>query len=422
MVTFKSDAFPSNENSVESRVKDATIEYELQSLSLSTMQSHPVSLDSADTTTSTSTMLETLIKTMETLNLGTYTREHVSNAIVPSNLGRQFFDAGLRLLMSYQHEMAAQYFNACVQVCPHMALAHGLLALSHGPNYNFKGDAYYETACHSVDVHLQDMQCVFPSQHVADRHSAAAIATIEELKRQHRGNKKKNQTICKGGRRKPNKGNDGNHDRNNNSTTEEYENGNNDTPVLIADVEAQLLSAIRILTGTPGVDPGLSYETVGRPYADAMRKVYQKYPNDPDIVYFFAESLMVLNAWELYEYPSGKPLSPDVDETRTALETALQIHPNHPGLIHMYVHLSEMSAHPDRARSICEPLRTSLPHAGHLIHMPTHIDVLVGEYDKCVRSNLHAIEADMYTMRTSPATAGRESFYFGYIVVRIRLF
>ena len=74
---------------------------------------------------------------------------------------------------------------------------------------------------------------------------------------------------------------------------------------FIADVEEQFLSAVRLLTGTPGVDPKFSDELVGRPYANAMRNVYRKYPDDPEMAYFFAESLMVLNAWKLYKYPSG---------------------------------------------------------------------------------------------------------------------
>ena len=371
----------------------------------------------SDAANASSNMLQNLIENMDTLNLGTYRREYVSNVTtLPNNLGRQLFDVGLRSMLSYQHELAALYFHACVEVCPYMALAHGLLALCHGPNYNFKGEAYYESACHYADVHLEDIQCSFPSQQVADRHSAAAIANIDEIKRQHRGHNKKKNHHSNGAKvkRKTNKG----------SATSPLNVVNVDDsdpgetpPELISDVEVQLLSAIRILMGTPGVDPDLSDETVGRPYANAMRKVYQKYPNDPDIVYFFAESLLVLNAWQLYEYPSGKPLSPDIEETRDVLERALQVHTQHPGLIHMYVHLSEMSAHPERAYTICEPLRTLLPHAGHLIHMPTHIDVLLGEYDACVRSNLVAIRADMFTMRHSPATAGRESFYFGYIAV-----
>jgi hypothetical protein len=370
-----------------------------------------------DALIATSSMTQNLIENMDTLNLGTYRREHVSNVTLPSISGRKLFDVGLRLMMSYQHEMAALYFHACIEVCPHMALAHGLLALCHGPNYNFKGEAYYESACHYADVHLNDFQCSFPSQQVADRHSAAAIAIIEDIKRLHRGhNKKKNHGSGNGakGKRKTSQGTlHGRHEKTNGDS-----NGSSVSPELISDVEVQLLSAIRILTGTPGVDPDLSDETVGRPYADAMRKVYNRYPDDPDIVYFFTESLLVLNAWQLYEYPSGKPLSPDVEETREVLERALKVHAHHPGLIHMYVHLSEMSSRPERAQEICEPLRTILPHAGHLIHMPTHIDVLLGKYDACVRSNLDAIRADMFTMKHNPATAGRESFYFGYIVVR----
>ena len=62
------------------------------------------------------------------------------------------------------------------------------------------------------------------------------------------------------------------------------------------------------------------------------------------------------------------------------------------------------------------PLRNNFPHAGHLIHMPTHIDVLVGDYENCVMYNCKAIEADEHNMQNSPGTAGRESFYFGYIV------
>lgn len=347
--------------------------------------------------------------------------------------GRMFFDVGMRLLMSYQHELAAHCFLACLQKCPDAALAHGLLALCHSPNYNFKGDAYYESACHYDEaLQLNDLLCVFPSQQVADRHSAAAMETVEALKRRHKH--QNNQNNNNHNHKKKNGGKKSKSHNNNNGTTANHHAtannsaavGNPDeipptttTTTMISDVERMLLAAIRILTGTPGVDPTLSNETVGRPYAQAMRKVYQKYPSDPEVAYFFAESLMVLNAWQLYEYPSGKPVSVDVVETRAVLECALQLHPHHAGLSHMYVHLSEMSAHPELALPLaCQSLRHGFPHAGHLIHMPTHIDVLTGDYESCVRYNLLAIEADRYAMECSPATAGRESFYFGYIVVR----
>lgn len=326
------------------------------------------------------------------LNLGHYRRELVTNC----EEGRAYFDYGLQLMLSYQHEMASKCFLACLEASPHCALAHGLISLCHSPNYNFKGEPYYESACHFDDVYEHDMMCVFPSQQVADRHSKMAVEKIEELRRLYRASSKKK---GKKGKR-PNKA----------PKTE------GDMPEMISEVETQLLSAIRILTCCPGVDPALSEETVGRPYADAMRKVYQRYPQDPEIVYCFAESLMVLNAWQLYEYPSGQPVSPDVEETRSVLERALAEHPSHAGLCHLYVHLSEMSAHPGQALRACETLRTMFPDAGHLLHMSTHIDVLVGNYESCVEFNARAIVADRHVMERSPATAGKESFYFGYIV------
>ncbi len=136
-----------------------------------------------DIASKSSNMLQHLINNMNSLDLGTYRREHVSNATSATDLGRQLFDVGLRLMLSYQHEMAALYFDACVGVCPNMALAHGLLALCHEPNYNYKGEKYYKSKSHLADVHFEDIQCSFPSQQVADRRSAAAIAKIDEIER-----------------------------------------------------------------------------------------------------------------------------------------------------------------------------------------------------------------------------------------------
>jgi hypothetical protein len=75
------------------------------------------------------------------------------------------------------------------------ALAHGLIALCHAPNYNFKGAAYYESTLHLPDAQLPDHMCTFPSQIVADRHSQIALLIVEEIKRQHqqRVKQKKNQ-------------------------------------------------------------------------------------------------------------------------------------------------------------------------------------------------------------------------------------
>ena len=67
----------------------------------------------------------------------------------------------------------------------------------------------------------------------------------------------------------------------------------------------------------------------------------------------------VLNAWMLYEYPTGRPLSKDVKEIEAVLESALTYYPEHVGLCHLYVHLCEMSIGPVRALRACAALRTT---------------------------------------------------------------
>jgi hypothetical protein len=277
------------------------------------------------------------------MDLGSYCRLQVSNLDGDNgqNLGRQYFDMGLRHILSYQHEIASKCLLAALHFSPYCALAHALVALCHCPNYNFKGDAYYESTHHPDELNQPDHLCVFPSQQVADRHSKASLDIVEKIRRIYRRDSSKRKKKTKGKR----------------PVSENSEIETMDSPTLISEVELSLISAVRILTCNPGIDSGLSEELVGRPYADAMRKVYERFPNDPEIAYFFTESLMVLNAWKLYEYPTGKPLSDDVVETRAVLETSLKKHSDHAGLCHLYVHLMEMSSEPSRALEYCGPLR-----------------------------------------------------------------
>jgi hypothetical protein len=244
-------------------------------------------------------------------------------------------------MLSYQHEMASKCFLASLRFSPQCALAHALVALSHSPNYNFKGDAYYVSTNHPEEMDFDDNECIFPSQQVANRHSKLAVEKIEEIRRLNRK---------LGGKR-------GKKGKKASPVTAVSIVVSDEIPELIPDVEASLINAVRILTCNPGVDAGLANELVGRPYADALRKVHERYPDDSEISYFFAESLMVLNAWKLYEYPTGKPLSGDVIETRAALELSLKKHKNHAGLCHLYVHLMEMSSEPGEALQFCGPLR-----------------------------------------------------------------
>ncbi len=126
-------------------------------------------------------------------------------------------------------------------------------------------------------------------------------------------------------------------------------------------------------------------------FADAMRTVHQRFPDDLDIATLFAESLMDLRPWG-YWTRDFKPY-PETVEVLRALETVMERHPKHPGALHYYIHAVELP-HPQRAEAAADKLLPLAPAAGHLVHMPSHIYRRVGRYADAARSNELAIAAD----------------------------
>jgi tetratricopeptide (TPR) repeat protein len=131
-------------------------------------------------------------------------------------------------------------------------------------------------------------------------------------------------------------------------------------------------------------------------YAAAMRAVYASHGDDVDVATLFAEALINRTPWQLWDLDNRTPAEgADTVEALDVLERAMaQSAAPHPGLLHMYLHAMEMSPHPERALDAADQLRDLVPDAGHLRHMPTHIDVLCGRYGDVVRCNEAAIEAD----------------------------
>ncbi|MEM9164655.1 MAG: hypothetical protein AAGC54_16515, partial [Cyanobacteria bacterium P01_F01_bin.4] len=126
-------------------------------------------------------------------------------------------------------------------------------------------------------------------------------------------------------------------------------------------------------------------------YANAMRKVHQRYPGEPDIAVLFSEALMDTMPWAYWdEHGNAKP---DTVELLDTLEAVLADHPDHPGALHLYIHAVEKE-HPELAVAVADRLRGLVPDSGHLVHMPSHIYVRVGRYHDAVTVNEDAIEAD----------------------------
>ena len=126
-------------------------------------------------------------------------------------------------------------------------------------------------------------------------------------------------------------------------------------------------------------------------YAAAMQKVHRAYPNDLDIATLYVESVMDLRPWG-YWMGDGAPYE-GVAEIVALTERVLARNPNHPGALHLYIHL--MEAHePAKAEKAADALLPLMPAAGHIVHMPSHIYMRIGRYADAIRSNQLAIAAD----------------------------
>lgn len=149
------------------------------------------------------------------------------------------------------------------------------------------------------------------------------------------------------------------------------------------------------------------------PYAISMRAVYELAPDDLDVAALYADALMNLTPWQLWDLRTGEPASRSRAATaKEVLERAIATDAGvrHPGLLHMYIHLMEMSSAPETALPAADRLRNLVPDAYHLQHMPTHLDVLCGDYRRVVADNGAAIAADEKFL----ARSGAMNFYTLY--------
>jgi tetratricopeptide (TPR) repeat protein len=134
------------------------------------------------------------------------------------------------------------------------------------------------------------------------------------------------------------------------------------------------------------------YKQLSRAYAEAMRELSEKYPDDLDAATLYAESLMNLRPWRLWSH-DGKPAE-GTEEIVRVLESVLARDPNHAGANHYYIHAVEASPNPQRALPSASRLETLVPQAGHLVHMPAHIYIRTGNYAAAAKCNEISAERD----------------------------
>src|SRR4051812_16003733 len=134
------------------------------------------------------------------------------------------------------------------------------------------------------------------------------------------------------------------------------------------------------------------YQKLQQDYADAMKDLSRRYPDDLDAATLYAESLMNLHPWKLWD-KQGTPNQGTEEIVRT-LESVLQRDPQHLGANHFYIHAVEASNAPEKANDSAHRLAGLAPASGHLVHMPAHIFIRTGQHQVSEQTNVAAAIAD----------------------------
>jgi tetratricopeptide (TPR) repeat protein len=181
---------------------------------------------------------------------------------------------------------------------------------------------------------------------------------------------------------------------------------------MAADAPAPERAYIEALTKRYSDDPKADLKKLALDYKNAMGELVKRYPDDVDAAVLYAESAMDLRPWMLWS-ADGKPAE-GTEEIVAVLESVLRRRPNHPGANHYYIHAVEASPHPERALAAADRLKSLVPAAGHLVHMPSHIYIRVGDYEEAARRNDAAAKVDMAYLKRTGATGIYPMMYYSH--------
>ncbi|MDB5224084.1 MAG: hypothetical protein JWN83_2751 [Chitinophagaceae bacterium] len=150
-------------------------------------------------------------------------------------------------------------------------------------------------------------------------------------------------------------------------------------------------------------------EYLNQQYAGKMKELYAKYPADAEIGSLYADALMIQHPWDLWQHNGDpKPWTPQIEKV---LETVLKHSPDHPGANHYYIHTMEASPYAAKAIASANRLGKLAPGLSHMVHMPSHIYIRTGQYEKGVEVNKSAVKNYFKYLQLYPDVANNAPLY-----------
>lgn len=154
-------------------------------------------------------------------------------------------------------------------------------------------------------------------------------------------------------------------------------------------MEKALINAIQVRYTADSADASRS--KLNRAYTAMMKMVYEKFPDNADAQALYADALMLEHPWDLWKINGmPKPWTPLIQEV---LEQLLAKTPGHPGANHYYIHVMEPSPYAYKALPSADRLGKLTPGLSHTVHMPSHIYLRTGHYQKGVTVNENAVNS-----------------------------
>lgn len=276
-------------------------------------------------------------------DLGKYTKKISTE----SAAAQRWFDRGLIWCYAYHQEEAVRCFQQVIDLDPDCAMGYWGIAYASGPFYNKPWEWFGDhERPHAVSYCHQHAKLA--SQHATSKTSTSERAMVNALLRKH--------------------------------------------PIAECD-DLQTMQQWML------------------DYANAMREVYREFNSDLDIICLFAEAIMNLTPWKLWDFHAGVPAKDAyTEEAIAALEHGMlemDKQQPHPGLLHLYIHVYEMSPYPEKALARARQLTDLSPQAGHLVHMSSHILSLNGLWTEAIGVNQRANRVDLEYVKLR----GKREFY-----------
>ena len=148
-------------------------------------------------------------------------------------------------------------------------------------------------------------------------------------------------------------------------------------------------------------------------YANFMSSLNKKYPDNHEVAAFYALSLLgsVPDGRDEKTYGKGADIANGI----------LKENPKHPGALHYLIHSYDDPEHAKLALTAADSYAVVAPDASHALHMPSHIYVAMGMWDKVVSSNENSYQASINRMiakNLAPNGRGFHAYHwleYGYL-------